>query len=168
VKLDAPYQVDTCGTGGDMAHTFNISTTAAFVVRRGVTVAKHGNRSVSSKSGSADVLQRSGQHRDAVRRSRMPEQRGHRVPVRADDASGHEIRDRPRREIGIRTIFNLLGPHEPAGVKSQIMASTRQTDGAPRARPGKLGIVRAIVVTAWTSRRDHDNGQDQVANTRGR
>jgi anthranilate phosphoribosyltransferase len=151
IKLDAQYQVDTCGTGGDMAHTFNISTTAAFVVAgAGVTVAKHGNRSVSSKSGSADVLQALGVNIE--------------IPSHTVEACLREVGIAflfapmmhlamkyaigPRREIGIRTIFNLLGPlTNPAGVKSQIMGvySADLTGLLARAL-GNLGLTRAFVV----------------------
>jgi anthranilate phosphoribosyltransferase len=117
--------IDTCGTGGDGAHTFNISTTVAFVVAgAGVPVAKHGNRSVSSRSGSADVLRELGVNLDLT-----PEQAGRCV----DDigigflfaptfhpAMRHAIG--PRREMGLRTIFNILGPlTNPAGAKRQLM-----------------------------------------------
>ena len=125
VKLDAPYQVDTCGTGGDMSHTFNISTTAAFVVAgAGVTVAKHGNRSVSSKSGSADVLQALGVNIE------MP---SHRVEECLKEVGiaflfapmmhlAMKYAIGPRREVGIRTIFNVLGPlTNPAGATSQLI-----------------------------------------------
>ena len=151
VKLDAPYQVDTCGTGGDMAHTFNISTTAAFVVAgSGVTVAKHGNRSVSSKSGSADVLQALGVNLE------IPSQRveeclqevgiGFLFAPMMHQAMKYAIG--PRREIGVRTLFNVLGPlTNPAGVKSQIMGvySADLTGLLARAL-GNLGTDRAFVV----------------------
>lgn len=151
VKLDAPYQVDTCGTGGDMSHTFNISTTAAFVAAgAGVVVAKHGNRSVSSKSGSADVLQALGvnieipSHRveECLREIGI----GFLFAPMMHQAMKYAIG--PRREIGIRTIFNLLGPlTNPAGVKAQIMGvySAELTSILARVL-GNLGIDHAFVV----------------------
>jgi len=151
IKLEAPYQVDTCGTGGDMSHTFNISTTVAFVVAgAGVAVAKHGNRSVSSKSGSADVLQALGINIE------MPAQRLEECLNEVGIAflfapmmhQAMKFAIGPRREIGIRTIFNVLGPlTNPAGVKAQIMGvySADLTTTLARAL-GNLGLTRAFVV----------------------
>lgn len=151
VKLDAPFQVDTCGTGGDLSHTFNISTTVAFVVAgAGVAVAKHGNRSVSSKSGSADVLQALGVNIE------MPS-------VRLDDCLNdvgiaflfapmmHQAMKYaigPRREVGIRTIFNVLGPlTNPAGVNAQVMGVYDADLTSVLARVlGNLGARHAYVV----------------------
>jgi anthranilate phosphoribosyltransferase len=151
MKLDAEYQVDTCGTGGDMAHTFNISTTVAFVVAgAGVTVAKHGNRSVSSKSGSADVLQALGVNIE------IPAQRveacmlevgiGFLFAPMMHLAMKYAIG--PRREIGIRTMFNLLGPlTNPARVYAQIMGVYAADMTNPLARAlGNLGATHAFVV----------------------
>ena len=163
IKLDAKYQVDTCGTGGDMAHTFNISTTVAFVVAgAGVTVAKHGNRSVSSKSGSADVLQALGinieipSHRveECIREVGIGFLFAPMMHLAMKYAIG------PRREIGIRTIFNLLGPlTNPAGVKSQIMGvySADLTGLLARAL-GNLGITHAFVVHGM-------DGLDEITTT---
>ncbi len=151
IKLDAKYQVDTCGTGGDMAHTFNISTTAAFVVAgAGVTVAKHGNRSVSSKSGSADVLQALGINIEIP--SRRVEECIREVGIGFLFAPMMHLAMKyaigPRREIGIRTIFNLLGPlTNPAGVKSQIMGVySADLTGLLVQVLGNLGITHAFVV----------------------
>lgn len=117
--------LDTCGTGGDGSHTFNISTTVAFVVAAaGVPVAKHGNRSVSSRSGSADVLEALG-----VNINLTPEQVGECIDKAGmgflfapalHGAMKYAIG--PRREIGIRTVFNILGPlTNPAGAQCQIL-----------------------------------------------
>jgi len=151
VKLDAAFQVDTCGTGGDMSHTFNISTTVAFVVAgAGVAVAKHGNRSVSSKSGSADVLQALGINIE------MPAQRIEECLNEVGIAflfapmmhQAMKYAIGPRREIGIRTIFNLLGPlTNPAGVKAQIMGVySANLTGLLAKALGNLGLTRAYVV----------------------
>lgn len=117
--------VDTCGTGGDAANTFNISTTAAFVAAgAGVTVAKHGNRSVSSQSGSADVLKSLGVNIDVD--EKKVEQCINNIGIgflfapRFHNAMKYAIG--PRREIKIRTIFNILGPlSNPACAKNQIV-----------------------------------------------
>ena len=117
--------VDTCGTGGDGAHTFNISTTVAFVVAgAGVAVAKHGNRSVSSRCGSADVLGALG-----VRLDLPPEEVarcidevgfGFLFAPMLHPAMKHAIG--PRREMGVRTVFNVLGPlTNPAGASIQVL-----------------------------------------------
>jgi len=151
IKLDAPFQVDTCGTGGDLSHTFNISTTAAFVVAgAGVAVAKHGNRSVSSKSGSADVLQALGINIE------MPAQRIEECLNEVGIAflfapmmhQAMKYAIGPRREVGIRTIFNLLGPlTNPAGVKAQIMGVySPDLTGLLAKALGNLGLTRAYVV----------------------
>ncbi len=151
VTLDSRYQVDTCGTGGDMAHTFNISTTVAFVVAgAGVTVAKHGNRSVSSKSGSADVLHALGVNIE------MPTQRVSECMKEAGIAflfapmmhQAMKYAIGPRREVGIRTIFNVLGPlTNPAKVTSQIMGVYSAELTSPLAQVlGNLGAVHAFVV----------------------
>lgn len=117
--------VDTCGTGGDAANTFNISTTAAFVAAgAGVAVAKHGNRSVSSQSGSADVLKSLGVNIDVD--EKKVEQCINNIGIgflfapRFHNAMKYAIG--PRREIKIRTIFNILGPlSNPACTKNQIV-----------------------------------------------
>jgi len=126
-RIDArsPIIVDTCGTGGDGMKTFNISTTAAFVVAAaGLTVAKHGNRAVSSGCGSADVLEALGVKIDA--QPEIVEECIHQIGIgclfapKLHGAMKYAIG--PRREIGIRTIFNMLGPlTNPAGATSQLI-----------------------------------------------
>ncbi|MBI5637722.1 MAG: anthranilate phosphoribosyltransferase [Nitrospinae bacterium] len=128
VKIDTPKGqtvVDTCGTGGDSAGTFNISTTAAFITAgTGLIVAKHGNKSVSSKSGSADLLQALGVNIEAEQ-SRVEECLrqcgiGFLFAPMMHGAMKYAIG--PRREIGVRTIFNLLGPlTNPAGAENQVI-----------------------------------------------
>lgn len=126
-RIDArsPVIVDTCGTGGDGMHTFNISTTAAFVVAAaGITVAKHGNRAVSSSCGSADVLEALGVNIEAV--PEIVEECVQQIGIgflfapKLHGAMKYAIG--PRREIGIRTIFNMLGPlTNPAGATAQLI-----------------------------------------------
>ena len=125
IAVGDPLVVDTCGTGGDGAHTFNISTTTALVVAgAGLTVAKHGNRSVSSKSGSADVLSAFGVKID------LPPERvadcinevgiGFLFAPLYHGAMKHCVG--PRQEMGIRTMLNLLGPlTNPAGAAIQVL-----------------------------------------------
>lgn len=122
---DDRHLVDTCGTGGDAAHTFNISTAAAFVAAAaGAKVAKHGGRSVSSKCGSADVLEAFG-----VNLELTPEQVARAIEeigigfMFAPNFHGAMKHAAPvRRELGVRTIFNILGPlTNPAGAKNQLM-----------------------------------------------
>lgn len=117
--------VDTCGTGGDKKHTFNISTAAAFVVAgAGMTVAKHGNRSVSSKCGSSDVLEALGISVNltaaAVEESLRKVNIGFLFAPQFHQAMKNVVG--PRREIGIRTIFNILGPlTNPSGASCQLI-----------------------------------------------
>jgi anthranilate phosphoribosyltransferase len=126
-RIDARSSVivDTCGTGGDGSNSFNISTTAAFVVAAaGLTVAKHGNRAVSSHSGSADVLEALGVRIDAgpeiVEECLQQIGIGFLFAPRLHGAMKYAIG--PRREIGIRTIFNMLGPlTNPAGATAQLI-----------------------------------------------
>lgn len=125
LKKNYPLAVDTCGTGGDFKGTFNVSTVTAFVAAgSGLSVAKHGNRGVSSKSGSADVLEALGININLapLQVEACLEKLGIAfffAPV-FHPAMKHAIG--PRREIGFRTIFNLLGPlTNPAGVKRQIL-----------------------------------------------
>ncbi len=143
--------VDTCGTGGDGSGTFNVSTTTAFVVAgAGVPVAKHGNRSVSSNCGSADVLEAAG-----VNLGVSPEQVGEciqRIGIgflfapALHGAMKHAIG--PRKELGIRTIFNILGPlTNPAGANVQVLGVFAGDLTEPLARVlAKLGSKRALVV----------------------
>jgi len=126
IRINAPQgTVDTCGTGGDMARTFNISTTAAFVVSgAGIPVAKHGNRSVSSRSGSADLLQALGIDIELPPESveRCLREIGFGFLFAPIYHSAMRYALAPRREIGIRTIFNILGPlTNPAGARYQIL-----------------------------------------------
>ena len=162
VRVDKEVFVDTCGTGGDGRHTFNISTTAAFVVAgAGITVAKHGNRAVSSRAGSADVLAALGVNVDAAKE----------IVERCIAEVGIGFLFAPRlhpafkavapirRELGVRTIFNLLGPlANPAGARHQVMGVYE-----PRWVPiiggvlAALGTAHAFVV--------HGEGLDEIAVT---
>jgi anthranilate phosphoribosyltransferase len=125
VNACATTIVDTCGTGGDSLNTFNISTTAAFVVAAaGITVAKHGNRAVSSGCGSADVLEALGVNisagQEIVEECIQEIGIGFLFAPRLHKAMKYAIG--PRREIGIRTIFNMLGPlTNPAGATAQLL-----------------------------------------------
>lgn len=143
--------VDTCGTGGDGKHTFNISTTAAFVVAAcGVKVAKHGNRAASSKSGSADVLQALGGNLDLgpeqVAECIQDVNIGFLFALKHHPAMRFAIG--PRRELGQRTIFNVLGPlTNPAGATHQLMGVYGPELIEPIANVlGALGSRAAFVV----------------------
>jgi anthranilate phosphoribosyltransferase len=143
--------VDTCGTGGDKIKTFNISTTAAFVVAgAGVAIAKHGNRSVTSKSGSADVLERLGlnlnMEPEAVQGTIEQVGVGFMFAPAFHPAMKYAIQ--PRREIGIRTIFNILGPlTNPASANAQLLGVYDSKLTAPMAHALKeLGCEESIVV----------------------
>jgi anthranilate phosphoribosyltransferase len=155
VPVDAGNRplVDTCGTGGDASHSFNISTTAAFVVAgAGVRVAKHGNRAMTSRCGSADVLEGLG-----VRIELEPEQVAEcieRVGIGFMYAPNFHPAMRfagpVRREIGIRTVFNLLGPLvNPAGATHQVVGVPDSDTASRVARVmGMLGSKHALVVHA--------------------
>ncbi|MCY4022731.1 MAG: anthranilate phosphoribosyltransferase [Anaerolineaceae bacterium] len=149
--LDGAELLDTCGTGGDGSGTFNISTTVAFVAAgAGVKVAKHGNRAASSLSGSADVLAALGVNLDL-----SPEQVGRCVEevgigflyaIHLHPAMRHAIG--PRRELKLRTIFNILGPlTNPAGARRQLMGvfAAELTETLAEVL-GALGALSAIVV----------------------
>ncbi len=143
--------VDTCGTGGDMSHTFNISTAAAVVAAAaGVPVAKHGNRSVSSRSGSADVLEALGVKidlpPDKVEKCIFETGFGFLYAPIFHPAMRYAIG--PRREISIRTIFNILGPlTNPAGAKRQVLGVFADKLTEPLAQVlGNLGTEDTMVV----------------------
>ncbi|MBY0443678.1 MAG: anthranilate phosphoribosyltransferase [Burkholderiales bacterium] len=122
---DRSHLIDTCGTGGDGAHTFNISTCAAFVVAAaGAKVAKHGGRSVSSSSGSADVLEAFGINLNlsAEQVGRSIDEIGLGFMFAPNHHSAMKYVAPIRKELGVRTIFNILGPlTNPAGADNQLM-----------------------------------------------
>jgi anthranilate phosphoribosyltransferase len=151
VAVGAKNVLDTCGTGGDQKGTFNISTTAAFVVAgAGVPVAKHGNRSVSSQSGSADVLGALGVKVDApkdrVERCIAEIGIGFLFAPLLHEAMKYAVQ--PRRDIGIRTIFNLLGPlTNPAMARYQLIGIySGDLVGMVAHVLRNLGSARALVV----------------------
>ncbi len=153
--------LDTCGTGGDMSHTFNISTTTALIVAgAGIPVAKHGNRSVSSQSGSADVLEALGLKIDLtpekVEKCLFETGFGFLFAPLFHPAMKYAIG--PRREMGIRTIFNILGPiTNPAGAKRQILGVFADKLTRTLAMVlGNLGAVNAMVVHG-------EDGLDEVS-----
>ena len=148
---DGACIVDTCGTGGDGRGTFNISTAVAFVVAGGgLTVAKHGNRSVSSRSGSADVLEALGVNvnlpPDKVETCLLQNGLAFLFAPLFHPAMKHALG--PRREVGIRTVFNLLGPlTNPAGANIQLLGLYREDLTRPIAEVLKnLGSKSALVV----------------------
>ena len=161
VDVTGPHLVDTCGTGGDGSRTFNISTASALVTAAaGGKVAKHGNRSVSSSSGSADVLEAAG-----VRLDLGPEQVaacieqvgvGFLFAPRHHSAMKHAIG--PRKEMGIRTVFNLLGPlTNPAGAPNQVLGVFSRHWVKPLAQVlQQLGSEHVLVVHA-------EDGLDEIS-----
>ncbi len=152
LRIDAPEgTIDTCGTGGDAKGTFNISTTAALVTAGcGVPVAKHGNRAVSSRSGSADLLAALGVDVEAdearVRRALWEVGIGFLMAPRHHSAMRHVAHT--RLELGVRTIFNLLGPlTNPAGARRQLIGVFDPAWAEPMALVLRnLGSERAWVV----------------------
>ncbi len=161
IQVIAPVVVDTCGTGGDGLETFNISTTSAFVIAGcGVVVAKHGNRSVSSKCGSADVLEALGVnlnvHPEVVEEAIAEIGIGFLFAPLYHRAMKHAAQ--VRKELAVRTIFNMLGPlTNPAGASCQVLGVfaphlTEMFASALR----NLGIKKAFVVHG------HD-GMDEIS-----
>jgi anthranilate phosphoribosyltransferase len=152
LKVRAPeHALDTCGTGGDASGTFNVSTAAALVIAAcGVPVAKHGNRALSSRAGSADILAALGVNIEAdparVERSIREAGIGFMMAPRHHGAMRHVAG--ARVELGTRTIFNLLGPlANPAGARRQLLGVFAGEWVEPLARVlGQLGAERAWVV----------------------
>lgn len=150
--LTPPFTVmDIVGTGGDEAGTFNISTTSAFVTAAGgVHVAKHGNRSVSSKSGAADVLERLGARLDLTsdEAEKVLEQTGMCFLFAPMHHSSMKYVASVRREIGIRSIFNLLGPlTNPANASMQLLGVYSRELVEPMAQVlANLGVTRGMAV----------------------
>ncbi|MFV8834542.1 anthranilate phosphoribosyltransferase [Aquisalimonas sp.] len=161
VDVETEHLVDTCGTGGDAAGTFNVSTATAFVVAAGGgRVAKHGNRSVSSASGSADLLEAAGANLDL-----SPEQVARcieTVGVGFLFAPAHHSAMKyavgPRREMGVRTLFNVLGPlTNPAGAPHQLLGVYAPEWVRPLAEVLlQLGSERVLVVNA-------EDGLDEIS-----
>lgn len=161
VPIDGTQVIDIVGTGGDGLHTFNISTTACFVVAAaGGKVAKHGNRSVSSKSGSADVLEAAG-----IKLDLTPPQIAeciHKIGVGFMFAPAHhgamKYAIQPRRDMGIRTLFNVLGPlTNPAGATRQLLGVFSRHWVVPLAQVLRnLGCEKALVVHA-------KDGMDEIS-----
>ncbi|SJZ32130.1 anthranilate phosphoribosyltransferase [Selenihalanaerobacter shriftii] len=151
IEVQQPMMVDTCGTGGDGVGTFNISTTSALVVAgAGVPVAKHGNRSVSSKSGSADVLESLGVNLNLTAKevAELVDEIGigFLYAPNFHKAMKHAIK--PRKEVGARTIFNILGPlTNPARAKRQVLGVYDPKLTSVLAKVlGNLGVEKAFVV----------------------
>jgi anthranilate phosphoribosyltransferase len=148
---DVPELIDTCGTGGDSAHTFNVSTAAMFAAAAaGAKIAKHGGRSVSSKSGSADVLELLGVNinlkPEAVAQSIAETGIGFMFAPNHHSAMKHAAP--VRRELGVKTIFNILGPlTNPAGAKQQVMGVFHPDLVGIQARVlQRLGSRRVMIV----------------------
>ena len=161
VETQADHLVDTCGTGGDASGSFNVSTASALVAAgAGAHVAKHGNRSVSSASGSADVLEAAGVNLDVspevVGRCIDEVGVGFLFAQKHHSAMRHAIG--PRREMGVRTLFNVLGPlTNPAGAPNQVMGVFDAELVEPIARVlGQLGSRHVMVVHA-------DDGMDEIS-----
>jgi len=161
VKVPGEHVVDTCGTGGDASSTFNISTAAAFVVAAaGAKVAKHGNRSVSSRSGSADVLEAAGVNLeltpDQVEQCVKELGVGFLFAPRHHGAMKHALG--PRRELGVRTLFNLLGPlSNPASAPNQLVGVFSKEWVEPLAKVlQNLGSQHVLVVHS-------EDGLDEIS-----
>src|SRR5438477_12057512 len=160
---DREMLIDTCGTGGDASGTFNVSTATAFVVAgAGLRVAKHGNRSVSSLCGSADVVETLGISIELtpakVARCVDEVGIGFLYAPLLHTAMKHVMA--ARREMGIRTVFNMLGPlTNPAGANAQVIGVYTDALTEPLARAlAELGTLRAYVVHG-------DDGLDEISNT---
>jgi anthranilate phosphoribosyltransferase len=161
VEITGEHVIDTCGTGGDGANTFNISTAAAFVVAAaGAKVAKHGNRSVSSSSGSADVLEAAGVNLDlsAEQVSECINEIGLGFLFAPKHHGAMKHTSHVRKEMGVRTLFNLLGPlSNPAGACNQLLGVYARHWIEPLAHVlKKLGSEHVLVVNA-------DDGLDEIS-----
>jgi len=161
VAVSGEHVIDTCGTGGDGANTFNISTTCAFVVAAaGGQVAKHGNRSVSSSSGSADVLEAAGVNLDLS--AEQVTQSVNEIGVGFLFAPKHHGAMKyaigPRKEMGVRTLFNLLGPlSNPAETVNQLIGVFSLDWVEPLAQVLKrLGSKHVLIVNA-------EDGLDEIS-----
>ena len=153
VSVKGDNLVDTCGTGGDGANIFNVSTASAFVVAAaGGQVAKHGNRSVSSSTGSADVLEAAGVNLSltAQQVARAVEELGVGFMFAPAHHSAMKHAIGPRKELAMRTIFNMLGPlTNPAGVPNQVLGVFDRALCRPLAEVlGRLGSKHVLVVHA--------------------
>jgi anthranilate phosphoribosyltransferase len=161
VAVQGNHVIDTCGTGGDGANTFNISTTSAFVVAAaGGQVAKHGNRSVSSRCGSADVLEAAGVNLDlsAQQVSECVRELGVGFLFAPKHHGAMKFTINARKEMGVRTLFNLLGPlSNPAGAPNQLIGVFAKEWLEPLANVlKKLGSGHVLVVNA-------DDGLDEIS-----